>query len=557
MRLYTILFFALLLLILLISNQSITLWDQDEAAYAGFGKYFLENPHAHIPQFMWSEPHRKTPLHFWLIAYSYKIFGINEFAVRFPSSLAVFFTYLICFFRVKKYFSLRIAFLTTVILGTSFFVPLMAKIALTDALLFLWSSICGWAVIAMMMQDETSTWFSKRNLIPFFSFWIAFALAVLTKGPPIIIFTGIFATLLFFLHPKRFQLFRFHPWIFLPIALLPIAYWAYLTTKEDGGAFLRWFIDWYILKRVNSYVFGQTGPPGYYLMTFFGFFLPFLPFLFPAIYHIFRYMGNAVLIYLPRNIQSYFPNRLPTIGLEFLLSAWFISAWLLYEILPSKLPSYVLCAYVPLAVMMAIAADKLWTNFSKKGGFITYLHSFLMTSLGVGLMLIPHFIEVSQIILICLETIGGLVLLGALVAIFFYQKNTPNYYIYTLCANAAIFLLLVWGFLIPKLDSMRNGTKQVATNLAATLSSDTPIFIANHEGKPPSLPFYLSLHFKQISEINDFQQVYNTQKNGGFILNEAQFTTLKEANPNIEGKFFSTYRTDRGGKSDYWVVVKY
>lgn len=149
-----ILFFILLLFILLSSNNSISLFDQDEAAYAGFGKYFLENPQAHIPKFLWSEPHRKTPLHFWLITFSYKIFGINEFAVRFPSALAVFFTYLLCFFKAKKYFSTRIALLATAILSTSFFVPLMAKMALTDALLLLWSSICGWTVIDIVESGK-------------------------------------------------------------------------------------------------------------------------------------------------------------------------------------------------------------------------------------------------------------------------------------------------------------------------------------------------------------------------------------------------------------------
>ena len=67
-----IVFFVILGLILLISNNNITLFDQDEAAYAGFGKYILENPQAHIPQFLWSEPHRKTPLHFWFITFSTK-----------------------------------------------------------------------------------------------------------------------------------------------------------------------------------------------------------------------------------------------------------------------------------------------------------------------------------------------------------------------------------------------------------------------------------------------------------------------------------------------------
>ncbi len=571
-----IFFFILLLFILLISNHNITLFDQDEAAYAGFGKYFLENPQAHIPQFLWSEPHRKTPLHFWLITFSYKIFGINEFAVRFPSALAVFFTYLLCFFKTKKYFSTRIAFLSTAILGTSFFVPLMAKMALTDALLFLWSSICGWAVIEIV---ESGKWSVESLGIPnnknsFFqfsisctersrsinfqllTFWLAFSLAVLTKGPPIFIFTGIFAIIIFAFSPQRFQLFRFHPWFFLPLALMPIGYWAYLTTQEDGGEFLTWFIDWYILKRVNSYVFGQTGPPGYYLLTFIGFFLPYLPLLFPALYQIFRYMGNAILSYFPQKIQTFFPNREKEIGIHFLLSAWFVAAWLIYEILPSKLPSYTLAAYMPLAIMMAIFADKMISNVTEKGNIIAYIHTFLMLCVGIGLCIAPFWIELPTYSLILLRITGVLLSVGTFSAFYFVQKQQTTFYIYTLLANAALFLLLVWGLVVPSLDNMRNATKQVATYLSAKLPQDIPIFIANAEGKPPSLPFYLSLHFKNIHESEDIHNLYKSNLHVGFILNEAQFSDLKALEPIISGQFFSTYRTDRGGKSAYWVVVK-
>lgn len=556
-----IVFFVILGLILLISNNNITLFDQDEAAYAGFGKYFLENPQAHIPQFLWSEPHRKTPLHFWLITFSYKIFGINEFAVRFPAALAVFFTYVLCFFKTKKYFSPRIAFLATLILGTSFFVPLMAKMALTDALLFLWSSICGWAVIdivesGIIPNNKNSSFQLSTFNFQLSTFWLAFALAVLTKGPPIFIFTGIFAILIFAFSPQRFQLFRFHPWFFLPLALVPIGYWAYLTTQEDGGEFLKWFIDWYILKRVNSYVFGQTGPPGYYILTFMGFFLPYLPLLFPALYQIFRYMGNAILSYFPQKIQAFFPNRAKEIGIHFLLSAWFVAAWLIYEILPSKLPSYTLAAYMPLAIMMAISADKMMTNWEKKGVFFRYTHSILMLLVGIGLCIAPFWIELPTYSLILLRITGILLSIGACISLYFVQKKENGFYIYTLGANAMLFLLLVWGLVVPSLDNMRNATKQVASYLATKLPQDAPIYIANSEGKPPSLPFYLSLHFKNISESEDIHNLYKAHLHTGFILNEKQFKDLKALEPSISGQFFSSYRTDRGGKSAYWVVVK-
>ena len=81
--------FLFIIVILIMNNWSIPLWDQDEAAYAGFGYIMNESGNWLVPNFMYSDVHRKPPLHFWNIALSYKLFGYNEFAVRFPSFLAI------------------------------------------------------------------------------------------------------------------------------------------------------------------------------------------------------------------------------------------------------------------------------------------------------------------------------------------------------------------------------------------------------------------------------------------------------------------------------------
>ena len=75
---------VLFTILLFINNDSLALWEQDEAAYAGFAYNMVEREQYLIPDFEWSWPHRKPPLHFWLIASSYKVFGYNEFATRLP-----------------------------------------------------------------------------------------------------------------------------------------------------------------------------------------------------------------------------------------------------------------------------------------------------------------------------------------------------------------------------------------------------------------------------------------------------------------------------------------
>ncbi len=58
----------LAILCLLPGLDTTPLWDQDEAAYAGFAHQMLATGDWRLPGFAWSEVHRKPPLHFWLIA---------------------------------------------------------------------------------------------------------------------------------------------------------------------------------------------------------------------------------------------------------------------------------------------------------------------------------------------------------------------------------------------------------------------------------------------------------------------------------------------------------
>jgi 4-amino-4-deoxy-L-arabinose transferase-like glycosyltransferase len=76
----------------LLFNHDISLWDNDEAAYAGFAQQMLDSGDWVNPHYQWSSIHRKPPLHFWTVAVSFSLLGVNEFALRLPSVLAVWLT---------------------------------------------------------------------------------------------------------------------------------------------------------------------------------------------------------------------------------------------------------------------------------------------------------------------------------------------------------------------------------------------------------------------------------------------------------------------------------
>lgn len=343
------------------------LWDQDEAAYAGFGKTMIETGDFVIPDYYFSHDHRKTPLHFWDIALSMLIFGYNEFAVRFPSFLAVLGTLLLVLYQTKKWLGIDVAFKSTVVLGTSILVTSLAKVSVTDATLLFFSTLSGFALIQTLFEPKL-----KWSIY----FYLGIALALLTKGPPIIIFIGGFAGLLFLFHPNRFNLLKLHPWFFLPVAFLPVVGWGYLTVQQDGGDFLNWMYDWYVKRRVSGAVYGQTGPPGMHLGLMFGFFI-------------------LSTMYFFQGFTDGFKSFVKDKQQLFVFGAWMIAGWLIYEFSPSKLPAYVIPAHVGLAILIGNRINDFKQKEQRPHLLLTALHYLLNIALGIALIIVSYFLELT------------------------------------------------------------------------------------------------------------------------------------------------------------------
>ncbi len=530
----TILVFVALTAIVFVNNGKISLWDQDEAAYAGFAKRMIETHNYIVPNFTWSEPHRKPPLHFWLIALSYKIFGVNTFALRFFVALALLGTYLMVYFFGKKFIGEQAALFSAIVLGTNFFAPLLGKVAVTDGLLLFFHTLAGFSLLNVLL------WRKWKYV---FWFYFAIALGLLVKGPPILIFTGFFVIILFIFHPKRKNLIILHPYLFGWFALLPLFIWGYLAWKQNPQ-FVKWLIDWYILRRIHGAVFGQTGPVGYYLVTIIIFFSPYFVFLPAAFKNMLKPFWQK-----PKNQW-------------FLIGAWTISGWLFYEFLKSKLPAYVIAAYPGFAMaigfqMYLSAKDKIdikWLKYS------SIFHGLIALALAAGLVYVgKKFLSTATydqilgiVTLYLLLTFYGLVLIWL-------EKINKSYKV--LVINAFTFLFLFLALILPKIDNLRNAPFKAASYIHNNASINSTIVVANHYGDPPSLPFYLE-KFMPSSKIiytenyQKIQQVFDTANNCVLILN-----------PKLKEKFFSKYSgyyvkhiesiaIDRPGRLDYFIVIK-
>ncbi len=509
----------------MLANGRMSLWDQDEAAYAGFGMRMLRSGQWLVPDFIWSDVHRKVPFHFWSIASSFGVFGIHTWALRLPAMLAIWGTMAWIGLGMKSLLNRDERLVGMVILGGSFLVNTLGKISVTDGMLLFFST--GTAVCLLRFLTNPDWRWALFC-------WVNVSLAMLTKGPPVLVLGGGLALLLLIWHPKRWHLLRLHPWFGFPLALAPLIYWGFQTSQADGGAFIDWLIDWYIVKRVAGSVFGQTGPPGTHLGIMWLCFLPWL-------------------VTIPGVLRRIWHGLKKRDQIDGLLASWWVAGWLIYEFSPSKLPAYAVAAHVPFALLIARELLDWQTRRPRKAWL--FVQGGLQSLLIIGLPIAAWWIDGFGLLFwsaIFASFLTSVSLIYAWSA--FNKESFPR----LISLTQVVFLLSVWGWVLPNADRLKDAPERVATYLESATNPQTQVLIGNDFGQPPSLPFYLERNGHQVSiskEVRDHLHRFNSNDAWVLVLNERQKEELMEKVGDWPVRQITSLLVDRQGRADYFVIL--
>jgi 4-amino-4-deoxy-L-arabinose transferase-like glycosyltransferase len=126
----------------------------------------------------------KAPLPYWIAAASMAVFGENTFAMHFPIALAVLALAMLGYRWARRAFGADAAFLTAMFTLTCVGTFLFTRIFIPDALLAFFLALSLYAFLRTL--DPSNSHEARSAYI----FWIALALAVLTKGLVAIVFIG-------------------------------------------------------------------------------------------------------------------------------------------------------------------------------------------------------------------------------------------------------------------------------------------------------------------------------------------------------------------------------
>ena len=194
----------------------------------------------------------KPPLFIWIQALSMSIFGINEFAARFPNVLIGLVTVLILYFSVKKRYGHN-ASIYSVLLYTGSFTPhFYFKTGIIDPIFNLFIFI---SIINLVSAIE------KRRLMNFFLAGLSLGFAVITKGPVSILLVGLTGLVYQIAYKNNFYSFRELLFILLGLLILPIGYFGIQVTVQGW-----WFLNEFLIYQIDlfRYPIASHGQPFYY-----------------------------------------------------------------------------------------------------------------------------------------------------------------------------------------------------------------------------------------------------------------------------------------------------
>jgi len=319
---------------------ALPLFDVDEPRYAETARTIIESGDWITPKFNDEIRYDKPILFYWLIAISYKIFGINEFAARFWSATFAASLVLFLFFLIKKFGSLGSAIIGSLILSTSNGIIILSRSSITDMTLAFFISSSLFCFYLGYKSNE------KIKKYYYFLFYISMGLSVLTKGPVgivipflvIVSFTLINGTF----RSTLGELKIFYGLFILAIIILP---WNLAMLKLHGNNFIIEAFIKHNFTRFTGIVSGHRGSLFYFIPVIIIGFFPWSFLLPSSISNMFTRIKRTPL--RTKDLSDF----------EFFSFIWFLVVFIFFSISKTKLPTYVTPLYPAMAVLVGKLLD--------------------------------------------------------------------------------------------------------------------------------------------------------------------------------------------------------
>ena len=338
MRNYILLFFGCLLFHLA-GTWSLPLIDRDEPRFAEAAREMRERGDLIVPYFNNQFRFDKPPLTYWFQVASYRLFGENDFAARFPTAIAAALVAVILLAWGQQLGDEKVGWWAAIIFCLSLQTFIQGKAATADMWLVLFVTVAHWAAWELFKANtEHRTSNIEHRTVFWWTFYISLAFAFLAKGP--IGWTPLLTVAIAhrFHRQKHFAAhFKFVRGLLLMLVL--ICLWGIPALVRTQGEFFRVGIGKHVVERSVATMEGH-GASSVWM------YLALLPFYFLTVFASFFPWS----IKLPALWKKLRAQRDRTD--QFLLAGALI-IFGIFTVVQTKLPHYTLPAFPLLALLVA------------------------------------------------------------------------------------------------------------------------------------------------------------------------------------------------------------
>jgi len=425
----------------------------------------------------WVTPHQdflpvldKPIFFYWLVALSYKLFGVSEWTARLPSTLAALGCVLLIYWLVRNAVGIWEALWSALILVTSVEFFLLARIVIFDMSLtfFITLSLC--CFYRALHSDDTT----KKRLL-YLAMYGAMGAATLVKGLVGAVLPGMIIVAFLLLTRKKSELRKMGLITGTILFFLIVVPWYVLVELRNPG-YLRYFFWEEHFVRFLTPHFHRSQPWYYFLIVLAVGFLPWT-FLLP----------HAVLTRWKKPLNE----------LTLLLVLWTLLPLLFFSFSHSKLPHYILPVYPPLAILTGVSFASILSGHSSKRRalYLPFCAQALMILVliagAVWPVLLPadvgkHFAETAPLLfaagaatLVALFPFIAYVRMG-------YLRRQSYFYVFHCIGLLPLFVLIAH---IMAAVAVNRSAKPLAENLLAVVRPTDQLVLYDKEYE--GLPFYL------------------------------------------------------------------
>jgi 4-amino-4-deoxy-L-arabinose transferase-like glycosyltransferase len=370
---------------------------------------------------------------YWLQAISAVVTGSpghhSIWAYRIPSLLGAVLAVLLTGWIGARFFGRTEGLVAAALLAACFSLNFEARIAKIDAALLAAVVATQLALMRAYVEPGTGRWTSA-------AFWAGLGVGVMLKGPVVLIVSGTTIAALVLWDRQAAWLRRLRP-AWGPLVTLAIAApWLIAIGVLTDGAFYHRSVVRNFLGKVGAGEQGHNGPPGYHLALFILAFWPGSLLAMRALAHVWRERAQPVV--------------------RFML-CWIAPTWVVFELVATKLPHYVLPTYPAIACLTAAAVVAPKPANADRGGTIAFAivsvlwlgASVLIAAVApVALMRLEGVADPIAIVLAILVVVAAIVALGLV----WRRRLAPA--VPALTIAAAIAWLNTFGYAAPRLDSI-------------------------------------------------------------------------------------------------------